>query len=90
MRWGAGPRASQFLVLAGKSRAALDGRSCVSLDDIRDVAASVMRHRIRTNFQAGADNVTADQIVERLIIFLDKIQLDERGIDAELFRSSSS
>jgi MoxR-like ATPase len=65
--WGAGPRASQFLVLAGKSRALLHGRPYVATEDIRAVAAPVLRHRIITNFNAEADNVKPDDIVKRLI-----------------------
>jgi MoxR-like ATPase len=65
--WGAGPRASQYLVLAAKARAALQGRFFVSSDDIAAVAAPVLRHRIITNFNAEADGVTPDAIVEHLL-----------------------
>jgi len=65
--WGAGPRASQYLVLAAKARAALNGRFFVSADDILAVAAPVLRHRIITNFTAEADGVTPDAIVEHLL-----------------------
>ncbi|HEX6961852.1 MAG TPA: MoxR family ATPase, partial [Lacipirellula sp.] len=65
--WGAGPRASQYLVLAAKARAALDGRFFVSADDIAAVAAPVLRHRIITNFNAEADGVTPDAIVHNLL-----------------------
>lgn len=65
--WGAGPRASQCLVLAAKARAALQGRYFVGSDDIRKVAAPVLRHRIITNFNAEADGVTPDAIVEHLL-----------------------
>jgi MoxR-like ATPase len=65
--WGAGPRASQYLVLAAKARAALDGRLFVSADDIAAVAAPVLRHRIITNFSAEADGVTADAIIRHLL-----------------------
>jgi MoxR-like ATPase len=65
--WGAGPRASQFLVLAGKARALLYGRPYVATEDIRAVAAPVLRHRILTNFNAEADGVKPDEIVRRLI-----------------------
>jgi MoxR-like ATPase len=65
--WGAGPRASQFLVLAGKARALLRGRPYVATEDIRAVAAPVLRHRIITNFNAEADSVKPDDIVSRLI-----------------------
>jgi MoxR-like ATPase len=65
--WGAGPRASQYLVLAGKARAILKGRYFVSTEDIREVAAPVLRHRILTNFNAEADGVHSDAIVRKLI-----------------------
>ena len=64
--WGAGPRASQFLILAAKARAALQGRYYVSGDDIRAVAAPVLRHRIVTNFNAEAEGVKPDDIVAHL------------------------
>jgi len=65
--WGAGPRAGQYLILGGKARAILHGRYYVSCDDIRQVAAPVLRHRIITNFNAEAEGVTADSIVQKLI-----------------------
>ncbi len=65
--WGAGPRASQNLVLAGKARAILQGRYHVSMDDISAVAKPVLRHRILTNFNAEADGVRSDDIVDKLI-----------------------
>ncbi|MGB2985931.1 MAG: MoxR family ATPase, partial [Phycisphaerae bacterium] len=65
--WGAGPRASQNLVLAGKARAILTGRYYVSTEDIRAVAHPVLRHRVLTNFNAEADGVRSDDIVERLL-----------------------
>lgn len=65
--WGAGPRASQYLVLAAKARAVLHGRCYVSGDDIRAVARPVLRHRIVTNFSAEADGVKPDDIVAHLI-----------------------
>jgi len=64
--WGAGPRASQSLVLAGKAAALLDGRCAVSEQDIAACAPAVMRHRVITNFQAEADGVTPDAIISRL------------------------
>jgi MoxR-like ATPase len=64
--WGAGPRASQFLVLGAKARAVLHGRYYVSCEDIRAVAAPVLRHRIITNFNAEAEGIKPDNIVERL------------------------
>ena len=67
VNWGAGPRASQFLVLAGKARAILQGRHCVAAEDIRAVALPVMRHRIVINFHAEAESITATTLVERLL-----------------------
>jgi MoxR-like ATPase len=64
--WGAGPRASQFLILAAKARAVLHGRYYVSSEDVRAVAPPVLRHRIITNFNAEADGVKPDEIVRRL------------------------
>ena len=71
--WGAGPRASQFLILAGKARALLKGRDSVNLDDIRAVALPVLRHRIVTNFHAEAENIRSDDIVRRLIEHVDRL-----------------
>ena len=65
--WGAGPRASQNLVLAGKARAILQGRFFVSIDDIKEVAYPVLRHRILTNFNAEADGISSDEVIRRLI-----------------------
>jgi MoxR-like ATPase len=64
--WGAGPRASQFLVLTAKARAVLHGRYYVSCEDIRAVAPAVLRHRIITNFNAEAEGIKPDEIVRRL------------------------
>jgi MoxR-like ATPase len=65
--WGAGPRASQYMVLAAKARSALHGRFCVGAEDIRAVAAPVLRHRIIANFNAEADGITTDAIVAHLL-----------------------
>ncbi len=65
--WGAGPRAAQYLILGGKARAALHGRYHVSTDDIIAVAKPVLRHRILTNFNADAEGITPDRLVERII-----------------------
>ena len=64
--WGAGPRASQYLVLGAKARAVLHGRYYVSCEDIRAVAPAVLRHRIITNFNAEAEGIKPDDIVRRL------------------------
>ena len=65
--WGAGPRAGQFLILGGKSLAAMDGRFSVAIDDVQKIAIPVLRHRISTNFQAQAEGMAPEDIVQRLI-----------------------
>src|SRR6266513_609864 len=75
--WGAGPRASQYLILAGKARALLKGRYHVSTEDIRQVALPVLRHRIVTNFNAEAEGMKSDAIVRKLIDFIPRQQYDE-------------
>ncbi|MEX1095051.1 MAG: AAA family ATPase [Planctomycetales bacterium] len=65
--WGAGPRASQYLILGAKARAMLHGRSSAEIDDVRAVAHPVLRHRIITNFNAEAEGITADKLIDRLI-----------------------
>ena len=67
MSWGAGPRASQYLVLAAKARAILNGRYAASVDDVRALAMPVLVHRVLPNFHAEADGVTARTLVDRLI-----------------------
>ena len=67
VRWGAGPRAGQALILGAKARALLEGRSVVSHEDIRAVASPVLRHRVLLNFQAEADGIDADRIVAELV-----------------------
>jgi MoxR-like ATPase len=67
VNWGAGLRAAQCLVIGGKARALLGGRSHVTPDDIRALAHAVLRHRVLTNFRAEAEGVTPDGIVDRLI-----------------------
>jgi len=65
--WGAGPRAGQYLIAGGKAIAAMAGRPSVSLADIRKVAIPVLRHRISPNFQAQAEGMTSEAIIDRLI-----------------------
>lgn len=67
VRWGAGPRAGQSLLLGAKARALLEGRTVVDFEDIRAVALPVLRHRVLVNFQAEADGIDADEIVRRLL-----------------------
>ena len=68
--WGAGPRASQFLILGAKARAVLHGRNFVSQADIRAVALPVLRHRIITNFNAEAEGIKPDDVIRKLIEFI--------------------
>jgi MoxR-like ATPase len=65
--WGAGPRASQYLILGGKARAILRGRLHVNSEDIREVAYPVLRHRLMTTFNADAEGITSDEVIRRLI-----------------------
>jgi len=65
--WGAGPRASQYLILGAKTRAMLAGRYTPAIADVRAVAPPVLRHRIVTNFAAEAENVKPDAVVRRLV-----------------------
>ena len=67
VNWGAGPRASQSLVLTAKARAILEGRHSVALEDVQTLALPVLRHRIVMNFHAEAENVTPSSLVERLL-----------------------
>ena len=65
--WGAGPRAVQFLILGGKARALLHGRTHVSTEDIQAFAQPVLRHRIVVNFAAERDGITSDDVIQQLI-----------------------
>jgi MoxR-like ATPase len=67
VRWGAGPRAGQYLILAAKSHALLQGRLNVSCDDVRSYALPVLRHRVLCNFAAASEGVDSDEIVRRLV-----------------------
>jgi MoxR-like ATPase len=67
VRWGAGPRAGQSLLLGAKAAALLDGRTVPSPDDVTAVALPVLRHRVLVNFHAEADGVDADQVIRRLL-----------------------
>ncbi|MBN1910088.1 MAG: MoxR family ATPase [Pirellulales bacterium] len=74
VRWGAGPRASQYLVLGAKARAVLRGRFHATIEDVRAVAYPVLRHRIMTNFNAEAEGIKPDDLTARLI---DSINVEE-------------
>ncbi|MAT73088.1 MAG: AAA family ATPase [Planctomycetaceae bacterium] len=65
--WGAGPRAGQFLIHGGKALAAMDGRFSVAVEDVQRIAIPVLRHRISTNFQAQAEGVTNEDVINRLL-----------------------
>jgi len=67
VRWGAGPRASQYMILGAKARAILQGRHTPDIEDVRAMAAPVLRHRLVTSFNAEAEGVAAIQIVEKLL-----------------------
>ena len=73
VNWGAGPRASQYLILGAKARAIMHGRFAASVEDVKALAPSVLRHRILTNFNAEAEGMTSLDIVTRL---LDEVQLE--------------
>jgi MoxR-like ATPase len=65
--WGAGPRAGQFLINGGKALAAMDGRFSVAIDDIKKIAVPVLRHRLSTNFQAQAEGMGTEDVIQRLL-----------------------
>ena len=67
INWGAGPRASQYLVIAAKSKAIMDGRYTPNIDDIKSSLIPVLRHRIIPNFNAEAEGITSLDIISKLI-----------------------
>ena len=67
VEWGAGPRASQYLILAAKARAIMNDGYVASVEDVKAVAPSILRHRIITNFRAQAEGVTSLGVIERLL-----------------------
>ncbi len=67
LSYGAGPRASQYLILGAKAAAALDGRMTPGIEDVNDMASSVLRHRIVTNFNAEADGISPVEVIDRLM-----------------------
>ncbi len=67
VRWGAGPRAGQAMILTAKARALLNGRFAVTMDDIRHVALPVLRHRVLMNFKAEAENISSDAVTQHLV-----------------------
>lgn len=79
--WGAGPRASQYLILGAKARAVLHGRNYVSGEDIRAVAHPVLRHRVLPNFSAEAEGINSDRIVDTLIEMVPRAEADTLNDD---------
>jgi MoxR-like ATPase len=67
LAWGAGPRAVQFLILGGKARALMHGRTHVSTDDVAALAMPVLRHRIVVNFAAESDGISSDQVIQQIV-----------------------
>ncbi|GAB4133612.1 AAA family ATPase [Thermopirellula anaerolimosa] len=90
--WGAGPRAGQYLVLAAKARAGIQGRTHPTVEDIRTVAFPVLRHRVILNFSAEVEGVRADDLIRRLLdtISLPDEELTARGILPKVFGSSTA
>lgn len=90
--WGAGPRASQYLILGAKARAVLRGQPYVSTEDVLAVARPVLRHRIITNFNAEAEGVKSDDIVDRLaeLIARDPGRAGKSSKLPEIFKSAGS
>jgi MoxR-like ATPase len=90
--WGAGPRASQYLVLGAKARAVLHGRFYASCEDVRAVAHPVLRHRIMTNFNAEAEGIKADDIIENLIKVIPAAdeEMASSGKLPEVFKSADA
>ncbi len=72
VRWGAGPRASQYIVLGAKARAAMHGSPVVRREDVSAVAAPVLRHRMKLNFQAEAEGITVDQVIREILSEVDR------------------
>ena len=75
VEWGAGPRASQFLILAAKGKAMLSGRPSPNISDVIAVSKPVLSHRIITNFNAESENVNIDIILDKLINFVKNCDL---------------
>jgi len=67
LKWGAGPRASQYLILGAKTNAALNGKYSPDIEDVKTVTQSILRHRIIKNYKAEAENIRIDEIIDKLI-----------------------
>ena len=79
LTWGAGPRAAQYLVLGAKAHAILNGRLNVSCDDVRAIAKPVLRHRLFTNFNADAEGIGPDQVIDKLMETVSETQEPDRS-----------
>src|SRR5262245_51168985 len=91
VQWGAGPRASQYMVLGAKARAVLLGRCYVVHDDVRAVAPPVLRHRLKMNFNADAAGVSSDDVIRRLLDHVPTIDAEsvKRGVP-NVYRSADA
>ena len=78
LNWGAGPRAGQYMILAGKARALLHGRLHVTIDDIEAVAPPVLRHRIIPNFNADAEGISVEQIIQKVLAIVPRAGKGEK------------
>lgn len=67
LKWGAGPRASQYLVIGAKTHAALHGKYSPDIEDVKAVAQSILRHRIIKNYKGEAENISVEDIIERIL-----------------------
>jgi len=76
LSWGAGPRAGQYLILAGKARALMQGRLHVTVEDIEAVAPAVLRHRIIPNFNAEAEGISVEQIIAKILTLIPRGKAD--------------
>jgi MoxR-like ATPase len=87
--FGAGPRAGQFLIQAGKAMAAMDGRFNVAVEDVKRIAIPVLRHRLSTNFQAQAEGMTTDRIIQRILKEIKEPAIPKyAGIDSNALQQS--
>jgi MoxR-like ATPase len=90
--WGAGPRATKYLIIGGKARAMLHGRPYVASEDIQAVAHSVLRHRVITNFSAEAEDITTDDITDKLLESVSPVSRDDAKDErvSEVLRSGGT
>ncbi len=90
--WGAGPRATKYLIIGGKARAMLHGRPYVACEDIQAVAHSVLRHRVVTNFSAEAEDITTDDITDKLLESVSPVSKDDARDErvSEVLRSGGT